>query len=329
MELKNKSRLAVVALLLVGAVAAGVWYFINYPKTRSYDLGLVTWIGYAPFLIADEKGLFAEAGVEINVRMMDGHGLREAAYLSGSLDFFPNTPDAFVILFSEHEPSGKLVAALDESSGGDGIIAKKTVQTLADLKGKTIGFQDGITSHFLLLYALKKAGIKGNEVIQENLEAGDAGAAFLAGKIDAAVTWEPWLTKANETENGHVLVTSANYPGLIADVMLVSERVLRDDPNAFRKVMAAWHKAIKFMNEHPQEARAIVARKLGETPDGIEAMLKTVKFYSEKESAAYLRGSFEIIADAANQLYLENGVTKKPCHLKSIIDPALFDGSPH
>src|ERR1022692_1391245 len=50
-----------------------------------------------------------------------------------------------------------------------------------------------------------------------------AGAAFLAGRIDAAVTWEPWLSKARTRPGGKVLLTSADVPGIIVDVVTVRD----------------------------------------------------------------------------------------------------------
>jgi len=110
------------------------------------------------------------------------------------------------------------VLALDDSHGGDGMVAKKEIKTIKDLKGKTVAAQlGGGASYFWLAYVLGQNGLKLSDLKLVDMKAGDAGSAFVAGKVDAAVTWEPWLSKARETPFGHVLLSSDRTPGIIVD----------------------------------------------------------------------------------------------------------------
>ncbi|RYD03002.1 hypothetical protein N752_21570 [Desulforamulus aquiferis] len=85
---------------------------------------------------------------------------------------------------------------LDTSYGADGILAKQDIKTLEDLKGRSVALDVGTTSHFFLLSCLQKVGLSDKDItITPMGSSGDAGQAFVAGKIDAAVTWElawPW-----------------------------------------------------------------------------------------------------------------------------------------
>ena len=54
------------------------------------------------------------------------------------------------------------------------------------------------------------------------MAATDAGVAFAAGQVDAAVTWEAALTPGATSEHGHILLTTAAKPGLITAVVAVT-----------------------------------------------------------------------------------------------------------
>ena len=58
------------------------------------------------------------------------------------------------------------------------------------------------------------------DVSYKNLTVPDAAAAYIAGKVDAAVVWQPWLYQLEKEKKGIVLFNSANIPGLIPDLLV-------------------------------------------------------------------------------------------------------------
>jgi sulfonate transport system substrate-binding protein len=100
------------------------------------------------------------------------------------------------------------VASNKPSTGkGSGIIVQKNspIRTLADLKGKKIVFQKGSASHYLLIKALEEAGLKYSDIQAISLPPSEARDAFIQGKIDAWVTWDPYLAVAQKKANARVL----------------------------------------------------------------------------------------------------------------------------
>ena len=85
---------------------------------------------------------------------------------------------------------------MDESHGGDGIVATKDIQSIADLKGKMVAVPErrSVASSYLNVL-LKEAGLSEADIETVDLSAEDAGDAFLMREVDAAVTWEPCLTQ--------------------------------------------------------------------------------------------------------------------------------------
>ena len=72
------------------------------------------------------------------------------------------------------------MVAIDDFNGGDGIVAKKDIKSIADLKGKNVAFSEGSVSEFYLNVLLAKAGIKESDLKTVNMAAPEAGAAFVA-----------------------------------------------------------------------------------------------------------------------------------------------------
>lgn len=298
-------------------------------EQKTYNIGIVTWIGYGPLFIAKDKGFFKEEGLDIDIKIMDGPGQRESAYLAGELDFFPNTPDAFAI-FATQGAKGKMIMPMDESWGADGLVAKKEITTVKDLIGKEVGFQSGITSHFFLLYLLDQVGLNVKDVQQVNLGAGEAGAAFIAGKIDAAVTWEPWLTKARELPTGHILATSKDTPGLLVDVLMASNEMLKQNRKDVLAFMRAWFKTVEYFKNNKEECIPIISTAFKLSDTELEEMLSTDHFFNLEESKTYFGslnepGKVFDVFNTASKLYKENNVIESIPSINNLIDVSLLN----
>jgi ABC-type amino acid transport substrate-binding protein len=85
--------------------------------------------------------------------------------------------------------------------------AASGINSLADLKGKKIAVSIGSTSHQHIARALKMAGLKQEDVTLVNLPPGNMPAAYAAGQIDAAFTWEPNISII-EGIGGKVIATT-------------------------------------------------------------------------------------------------------------------------
>jgi NitT/TauT family transport system substrate-binding protein len=180
--------------------------------------------------------------------------------------------------------------AIDDSNGGDGIVAIKDIKTIADLKGKKVAVNEGSVSEFYLNVLLAKAGLKESDLNTVNMTAGDAGGAFVAKRVEAAVTWEPWLSKGKSTDFGHLLVDSSTTPGLITDVLIVKT----DWANAHQKDIAAivksWNEAVAYYRANPDESISIMAKGVGgwlKDPKDFKETLPGIKFYGADDNKAF------------------------------------------
>ncbi|MDX8461672.1 ABC transporter substrate-binding protein [Mesorhizobium humile] len=181
-------------------------------------LGMTTWVGYGPLFLARDLGYFKEAGVDVDLKIIEESALYMAAVAGGDLDGAASTVDE-LMKYRSDDLCFKYVVALDDSHGGDGVVTQADVKSLKDLKGQPVALNEGSVSEFWFNVLLKKEGMTEDDVSVTNMTADDAATAFIAGQVPAAVTWEPHLTEVRKGGKGKVLIDSTTTPGLIVDVI--------------------------------------------------------------------------------------------------------------
>ena len=279
----RKHFAGIVAALLVtaGGSEAG--------QAEPLRIGYLTWVGVGPLFVAKEKGLFAKEGVEVELINMAIHEAMYAGLFAGQIDVVDASVDDMLPNFDPQYPWA-CVLVLGESLGGDGIVANKDIQSIADLKGKVVGFPERTVSQFFLNVLLKDAGLSQADIKAVDLGADDAGNAFLMQEVDAAVTWEPWLSQGKQSEHGHLLADSSMTPGLILDCLVTTVRVFEDRLGEFLALARAWDAAVRYVEAHPDEANAIMARSVGgwlEDPAVFAETLKGVRFYDSARNREF------------------------------------------
>jgi NitT/TauT family transport system substrate-binding protein len=245
-----------------------------------------TWNGYMGIVIGVKEGLFEKAGVKVQYTVVEDPVQRFNALKSGSLDAIATTPDTFSRTYAKGIKSVQ-VLGLDASVGGDGIVAEKAVQSVADLKGQQVGVSAGSTSQWFLAYVLQQNGLSLDDVKQVDMTSGDAGSAFAAGKVPVAVTWEPWLSKAQKNPDGHVLVSTEKYPKIITDQVAFDPGFLKQHPDSVKAFIKGYEAAVDFLHSDEDKAIEDVTDYLGQSPDEIRATMKTVPIWGLKESQQY------------------------------------------
>lgn len=250
------------------------------------NLAFSTWNGYIGLVIGVKEGFFDQAGVHVEYTVIEDPVQRFNAFKAGRLNAIATTVDTFSRTYAKGIPSVQ-VLGLDASVGGDGIVANKDIATPAQLKGQEVAVSEGSTSQWLLAYVLDKAGLSLDDVKQVDLTSADAGAAFAAGRVPVAVTWEPWLSRAEENPDGQVLVSTEKYPDIITDQVAFSPDFVKEHPDSVRAFIKGYAMAVDFLRTNEDDALADVTEYLGQEPDDIKAVMETVPIWSIDESKEY------------------------------------------
>ena len=164
------------------------------------------------------------------------------------------------------------------------------VTSFAQLKGKSVALEQYSISHFVLATALAKNGMKPADVKIDNLPAGDAAAAFLTGRVDAAVVWNPWISKIESSGKGRALFTSKDMPGLVPDLLVAQEKAIASKRKDLVGMIRAWFDTEKFIREQPEEAAKIMSKVVGMTPAEYKVFMPGTRFYDSAANQSAFDG---------------------------------------
>jgi NitT/TauT family transport system substrate-binding protein len=325
--MKNKFvwGLIIVVLSVVGFMVFGKKP--TPPTSEPLRVSFHSWIGNGIYLIAKEKGFWEKEGLKVELQQVDDNAVSKQLLSSNKVDGIMGwTPETIQVLADSGVPM-KVVFATDVSDGADGIIAKEGINTLEDLKGKTLSFESGSPSHLFLSYLLDQAGISISEIKTVNQTASDAGAAFVAGKVDSAVTWEPWLTKASERKGGHILVSTKDLPILPA-LPAFRTAVVTNRPQDVKAFMRGVFAAMDYVKSNPDESYEIIAKGYNLSKQEVVDQIPTFHWMNYQDNLKYFSQSTDpsvySLINKTGDLWLKLGLIKKSTPANSIVDDSLL-----
>ena len=257
-------------------------------KPDPLKVGIDTFVGFAPVFLARDLPIFNDLGVEVEPQIIMDTTERTSALAGGKIDALCTTADS-LLLTASNGVDLVIVAAVDVSAGADGIIARKEIGSVRDLAGKTVAFQEAMPSHFFLLSLLQREGLKASDILGVHMNADEAGAAFIAGKVDAAVTWEPWLSRAHQEGKGNILASTADHPGVLVDVLAVRRDVLQRREREVAALYLGWMRAIDRWKGDRAESERLMSTRLGLPLEEFQRNVTTVRFADKAFNEAFFR----------------------------------------
>jgi sulfonate transport system substrate-binding protein len=113
-------------------------------------------------------------------------------------------------VFAQSAGAAIVYAAGQPITNGQGILvpARSGIRSIADLKGKRIGFTKGSSAHNIVVQTLEKAGLTYADITPVYLAPPDAGPAFANGSIDAWAIWDPYFAIGETKQNGRILINA-------------------------------------------------------------------------------------------------------------------------
>ena len=152
-------------------------------------IGYSDWPGWVAWQIGIDKNWFEEEGVEVDFQWMDYVASMDA-YAAGLLDAVTMTNGDALVTGGTGKPSVGIIIN-DYSNGNDMIVAAPGHETLADLKGKKIGLEEGFVIHLLLIKGAEAAGIDPSEFTIVNTPTNETPQVLASGAVDAIGAWQP------------------------------------------------------------------------------------------------------------------------------------------
>ena len=258
------------SLALALAVAIAALFFIEGRAVAAEEVLRVGYQKSSSLLIllkgqgALEKAL-APLGVKVAwYEFSSGLPLLEGVNV-GSIDLSADVAEPVPLFAQAANAKLTYVAQEKPSPTGQAIVVRKDspIKTLADLKGKKIGFAKAAGVHYLTLQTLEKAGVKLKETDVVYLQPADGRVAFERGAIDAWAIWDPFLAALQKSVDVRVLADGGAVGVSYRRFYLASTKYAQSRPDVLKVVVDELRKAGEWIKTQPKEAAERLAPLIG------------------------------------------------------------------
>jgi NitT/TauT family transport system substrate-binding protein len=317
----NKTRLTpfsklVITAVIVGAVGYGLYSINKSPEIKKsitninkelpkgfkevINVGVVTWGGYAGgeyfnegFKASELSRYFKDYGFKVNFEVLDDFDASRDAFKNGKIDLLWATIDALPTEMeglSQFDP--QVVFQADWSRGGDAVVSRRGINTVADLKGKKIAVAPMTPSHSFLLWLLDAGDLTLSDVtVVEVPSAIDAADAFKSNTVDAAVVWSPddqdCITKV---PGAKILESTKNASHIIADVFIAKKQFIQENKEQLIKLYTGWMIGASEINKsevNKVKAAKILAEGLNQPEDFCLSAINNVRLATHGDNVDF------------------------------------------
>ena len=269
--MKPTSSLA--RVLVAAAAILGLASCTSYePPLR---IALIRWPPFEFLHLAQEKGYFAEEGVEVRLIEFVAVNDTQRAFEHDKID--GGTFSLFQVLQNRDQLTRKMQVPLviDFSDGADLLLARPEIADVRSLRGHRVGVTLSPLDIFFLTRALELHDMSLQDVSLVYVRTADMAEALRDGKVDAITAYPPNSTEVENAGIARPIFSSSQIPGEIVDVLALDEAVIRERGDDVAGLIRAFYRAVSFAQEHPEEAWQIMSARERVTPEEFRAALLT------------------------------------------------------
>lgn len=294
-------------------------------------IGINAWPGYEFLYLAQEKGFYADEGVE--VRIVEFNSLADArrAYERGQVDGLGTTVVEVLQARDQSSRTPQILQVIDASEGADVILARPGVTNIAGLRGRKVGVELASLGIYILCRGIEKHGLSLNDITPVSMDQISMNDAFRQGELDGIVTYPPISVALLRDAKGHVIFDTTEIPGEVLDVIAMDEAIVRSRPDDISRFLRAYHRAMAHTREHPEESHRIMAKREGISPaEFANSLTNGIRLFGPSEQAGFLRpgGRLTEVLRKTDQVLRQSGQIRGPDRRDESVNP-LFTGAPH
>jgi ABC-type nitrate/sulfonate/bicarbonate transport system substrate-binding protein len=316
-------RLIPILVVLVAAVAV-LPAHAQKPELSEVDAWLVRDPQMsAQFAVADQMGYFKEQGVKVNARWYIAGTDLPSMWGAGNIHLGTATATMLVPIAAAGQSIYNIAPQSDIAGTQQIVLGKKAVAMVReprDFEKLKVGMPKGASVTLAIEGFARAHGVDFGKIQFVNLSPPDSVTALAKGDIDAMAGWAPWVFNAVKQAGGKVYFTGNRslIPGKEGEVdwllvhagVVVSGKMLKENPNTLKAVLRALAKATGTINGNREASVKIVAREM-KMDEGLARDIMALNVYSMEMNEKILRG----MGDFVNFLHSLNRIPQK-------IDPA-------
>lgn len=281
--MQSALRYGVLAGLLATLSACIIYAYPRFMITPAVTplthvrLNVPSWPGFMMAPLAEELGYMRDEGIKVGYKEYPDKSVLDEQ------DIAPYDVRGMLAVDLVEEarrirPLGKVVIVTDRSLGGDALLARPGAPSLSSKTKKVITGDDSYPFFFPYVLDILKGDMK-SFTSDLSLTQEEVIAKIASGKVDYAMTYEPYLATA--LEKGAILIfSSKDAPGVVTDTLVFSNEMIEKHPDIVLGFSRAYMRAYDYWKANPREAYRRVQKIFKRDPDAFEAQMKEVDMLS-------------------------------------------------
>lgn len=235
-----------------------------------------------PVYVAEQRGFFAAEGVAVNVADCETGRRCLERTLAGGADLATSAALPIVRAALQGQRFG-VIATIASSRNDAKIITRRSrgVDSVQALAGRRVGTFIGTSAHFLLELNLLGAGVDPGRVTLVALEPEDAAGALQSGRVDAIALFEPFAWRTARSLGDEAQVLSDRRQHVESWSLVASAALDRSHDAELAALLRALLRAVRFIEAEPEQAHAILRRRLGLDEAAVAWVLPDVHYAVE------------------------------------------------
>ena len=259
------------------------------------------------FAVADQLGYFKAEGLKINPRWYIAGTDLPSMWGAGNVHLGTATATMVVPIAAAGQAIYNIAPQSDVAGTQQVVLGKKAqelVRSPKDLEKIKIGMPKGASVTMAIQAMARDTGVDFSKLQFVNLAPPDAVTALAKGDIDAMAAWAPWVFNAVKQAGGKFYFSGnrSAVPGKEGQVdwlhvhagVIVSGKMLKDNPNTLKAVLRALRKATDTVNTDREAAVKIVAREM-KLDEGLARDIMALNIYSMELTAKVPQGMGEFV----------------------------------
>ncbi|HKA81518.1 MAG TPA: ABC transporter substrate-binding protein [Xanthobacteraceae bacterium] len=262
-----------------------------------------------PYFVAVERGFFKEQNIETEMVRLIGGPPNVAAMITNQIDASAVLVTIEGMNANIKKPGVAMYISVNSQNKTyqmEQFVVRKGIEakTIADLKGKKIMSAPGPANVTMAKAALAAVGLKDGDYTLDQLDMGQHVNVMQAGTFDAGYTLEPnastmrKLGIATTVEAGviaHYVLGDPNANAFVGGCALTTD-FIKSRPDVARRFTAAWEKAVRLINENPNEARKHLLKNTF-TPDDVVDTVPMIRYFMAKDLTAKDKADYQKFID--------------------------------
>ena len=267
----GKIALTVMAVIaIMSSIGSAVWPFPNFGTTDSGNpehviIGTSPVEGSSLIYIAEDQGYFAKNGLNVTIQGYDTGRANVDGMKKGKADI--SVSSEYPIVTEAFKKENISVIGIIDKFQTQYLLGRKDrgIENISDLKGKKIGVSFGTIREFYLGRFLNLHGISLQDVTLVDVPTSQSSDAITNGSVDAIIYYQPYIDALKDRLGDNAVIWPAQSSQLTYHVIVCRDDWAASHPEAINKLLKSLALAEQYTINHPEEAKAIVQKRLNYT----------------------------------------------------------------